>query len=118
VRQIDEHARELQKSRLRAGDIARAGTRLRDLTAYEDLRDLRDVVEDAAECIAGRGRKPDLVLDPDQDWPSAVIVNDRVASISVFGRTYEIRPAIFAAIAFVKTLPQTDAEEGASLHQG
>jgi len=110
LRQIDEYARELEGSSLWSGGIARTGAAFRSLFASEEARNLRDVVEHSAEYIAGKGRKPDLVQDPDADWPSVLIINGKVVRITVFGCSYEVRPLILAAIEFVKALPHRKAD--------
>jgi len=109
LRQIDEYARELESSSLWSGAIAHAGTAFRTLLASEEARNLRDVVEHGAEYVAGRGRKPELVQDPDADWPSVLIIDGKVTRIAVFGRSYEVKPLILAAIQFVRVLPRGNA---------
>ena len=56
LRQIDEYARELERSSLWSGAIADSGTAFRSLLASEEARNLRDVVEHGAEYVAGRAR--------------------------------------------------------------
>jgi hypothetical protein len=108
LRQIDEHAQQLKRSSLWSRAIARAGETFSKIMRSEELIDLRDVMEHSAHYVVGDGKKPALVLDPDQDWPSVLGLNGKVARISVFGRSYEVQEAIRASIAFVKTLPPTD----------
>jgi len=114
LRQIDEYARELEGSSLWSGGIAHAGTTFRSLLASEEARNLRDVVEHGAEYVAGRGRRPELVQDPDADWPSVLIIDGKVIRITVFGLSYEVKPLILAAIEFVRVLPSGNAGESAS----
>jgi hypothetical protein len=105
LRQIDEYARKLEACPLWSGAIAETGSAFRKLVASEELRNLRDVVEHSAEYIAGKGRKPELVQDPDADWPSAQIINGKITRIAIFGRSYDVQTTILAAIEFVKALP-------------
>lgn len=114
LRQIDEYARELEACPLWSGAIAETGLAFRKLVASEELRNLRDVVEHSAEYIAGKGRKPGPVQDPDADWPSAQIINGKVTRIAIFGRSYDVRTTILAAIEFVKALPTEGAGDKGS----
>jgi hypothetical protein len=105
LRQIDKYARELEACPTWSGSIAETGSAFRKLMASKELRNLRDVVEHSAEYIAGKGRKLELVQDPDADWPSAQIINRKVTHIAIFGRHYDVQTTILAAIEFVKALP-------------
>lgn len=114
LRQIDEHARELRRSDLWTGDVARKGSEFRRILRSEDIRDLRDVVEHGAQYLAGKGWKPHLVQDPNQDWPSSLIVGGRIVRIGVLGRAYEVREVIVAALQFAGALGQTARGSGGS----
>ncbi len=52
--------------------------------------------------------------DPDADWPSAQIINGKVTRIGIFGRSYDVRTTILAAIKFVETLPTEGAGDRGS----
>lgn len=106
LRQIDEHARELAKYPIWTGDVATKGAAFRSLIASEELRDLRDVIEHGAEYIAGKGRKPELVQEPNNDWPSGQMLDNKIVRISVFGRGYNVSSAIYAAIQLAMVLPR------------
>ena len=109
LRQIDEYARELEACPLWSGAIAEKGSAFREIMTSQELRNLRDIVEHSAEYIAGKGRKPELVQDPDKDWPSTLIVNEKVTRIGIFGRDYNVQTVILAAIEFFKALPAEGA---------
>ena len=104
LRQLDEYARELQNSAIWTREIAAKGIYFRDLVASEEIRNLRDVVEHSVEYLAGGGRKPTLIHDPEADWPSVQVIDGKATVITVFGRAYQVKPTILAAIAFARAL--------------
>lgn len=63
LRQIAEHLQYLKKVGFRTPEIRRAAKQF--FAAYEtaDLKDLRDLLEHQAQYIAGKARKPHLVVD-------------------------------------------------------
>ena len=105
LRQIDEYIRELKACPIWSGVIAEKGLAFRAIMKSQELRNLRDVVEHSAEYIAGRGRMPKLIQDPEQDWPDVLIIDGRINKITIFGCSYVVRHAISAAIEFVMALP-------------
>ena len=105
LRQIDGFARRLKSSSIWSGAVAKKGENFLAIFGSEELKDMRDVLEHAADYVVGKGRKPQLLVDPDQDWPSVLGLNKRVERITVFGKSYEVKTAILAAIELSKLLP-------------
>jgi hypothetical protein len=105
LRQLDEFARALVASNLWCGDVAQKGNDFRKLVNSTKVRDLRDVLEHGADYILGKGNKPELMLDPDGDYPSVLMSNGKVVRITVFGRSYDITNVVLAGIDLAKVLP-------------
>lgn len=105
LRQIDDFAKALISSELWRGDVAQKGDNYRGLVNSTEVRDLRDVLEHSAAYVVGKGSKPELVVDPDGDYPSVLMLNSRVVRITVFGRSYDITAVVLAGIEFATALP-------------
>jgi hypothetical protein len=108
LRQINEFVEQLKQSSLWTGAVKEKGRLFQRLFTAEEIIDLRDVLEHGAEYIAGKGSKPHLVEDLDGDWPGVLCINGRPIRITVFGRSYEIKPVVLAAIELAKVLPKKD----------
>ena len=105
LRQLDEFTGSLVASDIWRGEVARKGKMFRDLVASTEVRDFRDVLEHSAKYIVGKGSKPELIVDPDGDYPSVLMLNGQAVGFAVFGRSYDIKNVVLAAIEFVKSLP-------------
>lgn len=106
LRQIDAHAKHLQSKApsFWRGSVAQKGSQFIARFGSAEIRDMRNVLEHGAQYIVGDGDKPELITDPEADWPSVLAVNGRVERIAVFGRTYEVKDIILAAIDFANAL--------------
>ena len=89
-------------------DVAWRGKEFRRLVSSQDIRHLRNVLEHAAEYLAGHGKYPEMVVSIDDDWPGFLGVNGRVQKIHVFGRQYEVEAVISAAFRLADVLPKRD----------
>ena len=63
LRQIEEHLQYLKKLGFRTPKIAQAAKQFFAAYKTADLKDLRDLLEHQAQYIAGKARKPHLVVD-------------------------------------------------------
>lgn len=112
LRQIDEFANQLRRYPLWSGELATKGKSFRSIIRSSKNRELRNFLEHSAEYIAGKGRNQQLVVDRNEDWPGILVIDGKVERITIFGLTYDTKPAILAAIELVKALPSSPRAAG------
>jgi hypothetical protein len=101
VRQIEEHLQYLKQVGFRTPQIKLTAKQFFAACRTADIKNLRDVLEHQAQYIAGKPKKPHLVVDPKQlvsfgdDAPG----KEQAVWVSVFGKKCRIDPVVRAVAA-------------------
>jgi hypothetical protein len=115
IRQIEKHLQYLKTVGFRTPEIKRAAKQFFTVCKTADVKNLRDLLEHQAEYIAGKGKKPHLVVDLKQslsfgsDAPENEQPRDGTIAlvwVSVFGRKFRVDQIVGAASALVVALSE------------
>ncbi len=108
LRRIEEHVLMLKRSSdLWTGALATYGQEFLDTCEAQELGSIRNVLEHLPEYIVGEGRDPSLVDDADEFGWQAWVDGDRWVVV-LFGRSYDLSPAILAAEVLREGLNHVD----------
>ena len=105
LRQINEHLRELRAvASLWTDEVTRAVDEFHRHYGTEALRDMRDMLEHSAEYVAGKGRKPNRIVDPGASWPGIGSVDGQISTLQLFGNDYQLTEVIGSALLAWKSV--------------
>ena len=94
-------------------NLARNGNALIAAVETDDIKDLRDVLEHFEDYVIGKGSKPSLVQDDRVPATSMAWHGDgSVRAIWLFGREYDLQPALTAAAELLAVLPPLSGTSG------
>ena len=101
IRQIEVHLQYLKKVGFSTPEIAQAAKQFFAACKTADLKNLRDLLEHQAEYIAGKGRKPHLVVDLKQSvsFESDAPGKEQSLWVSVFGWKCQVDSIVRAVAA-------------------